>query len=113
MLTIEALKTFGADADAGLKRCLNKEDFYFRLIGVALSDGNFEKLRDAVESGDLAAGFESAHALKGVLGNLALTPILNPVTEITELLRAGTQTDYSGYIAEILAKRDELKALCE
>ena len=113
MLTIEALKAFGADTDDGLKRCLNKEDFYFKLIGIAVNDGNFEKLGEAIEKGDLAAAFDSAHALKGVLGNLALTPILKPVAEATELLRSGTQTDYSGYIAEITAKRNELKALCE
>ncbi len=113
MLTIEALKNFGADTDDGLKRCLNKEDFYFKLIGIAINDGNFGKLNEAIEKGDLTAAFEAAHALKGVLSNLSLTPILKPVTEATELLRSGTQTDYSGYLAEINTKRDELKALCE
>ena len=35
-----------------------------------------------------------------------------PVSEITELLRARTQTDYSVYLEKINAKYEELKNLC-
>ena len=37
--------------------------------------------------------FESAHALKGMYSNLSLTPLTAPISEMTELLRAGTDTD--------------------
>lgn len=47
--------------------------------------------------------------MKGVLSNLSLTAI----REMTELLRARTQTDYSALLAETLKQRDALKALCE
>ena len=67
----------------------------------------------AVEAGDLKAGFEAAHALKGALGNLSLKPVYDPVCEITELLRAGTETDYAPLLAAILAGRDRLKELAE
>ena len=70
-----------------------------------------KKFRAAVESGDLARGFEIAHALKGVTGNLALTPIDKPVREITELLRSRTEMDYSGLLGEIIAKKNELTEL--
>ena len=43
----------------------------------------------------------------------SLTPLYDKVSEMTELLRAGTQTDYQTMVEEILALRDELKALCE
>ena len=36
-----------------------------------------------------------AHALKGVIGNLALTPVYEPIAEMTELLRARTDMDYA------------------
>ena len=54
----------------------------------------------AVKAGDLTAGFEAAHALKGVLANLALTPVLKPVSELTEHLRARTEMDYTPLLAE-------------
>ena len=52
--------------------------------------------RALYEAGDKAAAFEMAHALKGVLGNLALTPIYKPLSEMTELLRAGKDPDADG-----------------
>ncbi|MBR5658308.1 MAG: Hpt domain-containing protein, partial [Lachnospiraceae bacterium] len=62
---------------------------------------------------DLKGAFEAAHALKGVLGNLSLTPLYEIVCEITELLRAQTDTDYLPYLARIAALRADLKVLAE
>lgn len=111
MLTIEKLRTFGANADEGLHRCMNNEAFYLRLIDRAMQDNTIGQLKEAVEAGNLERGFELAHALKGTMGNLSLTPISRPVEEITELLRARTQTDYAPLLAEITARRDELLEL--
>ena len=113
MLTVDSLKDFGANTDEGLARCFNKADFYLRLVKTVPAEGNFQRLADALAANDLDAAFESAHALKGVLSNLSLTPISRPVSEMTELLRARTQTDYSALLAETLKQRDALKALCE
>ena len=97
MLTVEKLKEYGADTGEGLSRCMNNEAFYLRLVGMALADDKLEKLGEALEAGDLDRAFEAAHALKGMYGNLALTPLTTPIAEMTELLRAGTQTDYTPY----------------
>ena len=111
MMTIAQLRDHGANVDEALKRCLNNETFYLGLVSKALQDPSFDQLKEAVEAGDLGRGFEIAHALKGVMGNLSLTPISKPVQEITELLRARTDTDYTPYLEEILARKNELKAL--
>jgi len=112
MLTIDALQAFGANVTDGMTRCLGREDFYLRLVRMIPSDRNFERLADAIGTNDLAAAFEAAHALKGVLANLSLTPILTPTAEMTELLRARTETDYAPLLDEVLRRRDELRALC-
>ena len=106
MLTTEKLCEWGANVDEAMERCLNNEAFYLRLVDKALRDPNFDRLKDAAGVGDLDRAFEAAHALKGVMANLALTPILVRVQEITELLRARTQTDYTPLLAGI----DEEKA---
>ena len=108
MLTIDALKLFGADTDDGLSRCMGNEAFYFKLIGKVVDDKNFKVLEDAIAAGDLDGAFEAAHSLKGVLGNLALTPVYEPVYEITELLRERRAMDYSEYLKTISEKRAEL-----
>ena len=101
MLTIENLKALGANTDEGLARCLGKEDFYLRMVSMALADDGFEKLQAAVQNGDLNEGFERAHALKGVLSNVSLTTLSEPVSEITEELRARNNIDYSALLNRI------------
>lgn len=94
MVTIEQLKVYGADTAQGVMRCMGNESFYLRMVGLLSKDQNYEALKAALARHDLKAGFEAAHALKGVLANLALTPALKPVSEITELLRPYAKEDF-------------------
>ncbi|MBP3217150.1 MAG: Hpt domain-containing protein [Lachnospiraceae bacterium] len=113
MLTVDKLKAFGANTEEGLARCMNNEQFYLRVVGMGLEDKSFEELRAALDAGDLDTAFEKAHALKGVLGNLSLTPIYEPVQKMTELLRARTQMDYTGLLEEAVGLRDKLQAMSQ
>ena len=111
MITLDQLRAWGADVDDGMKRCMNNEAFYIRMVTKAMQETGCEDLKQAVEAGDLTRGFEIAHALKGVTGNLSLTPIDRPVREITELLRARRQTDYTALLDEILTRKQELAGM--
>ena len=113
MVTIDILNQFGADTKEGLARCLDDEEFYLDLIPEALNRDRYEDIEKYIKDKNLPAAFEVAHALKGVVGNLALTPIYEPISEITELLRAGTDTDYSDLIEKVLSERDRLSAMIE
>ena len=108
MLTIEKLNEFGVDTKEGLTRCMNNQKFYFRMISMGLSNDSFEKLGKALEENKLDEAFEAAHALKGVLGNLALTPIYKPLSEITEMLRAKKTADYTAMYEPIMEMRNQL-----
>ena len=59
----------------------------------------------------LAGGFEIAHTLRGVLGNLALTPLYEIMNEITELLRDNTEMDYSVLLAKMWGEQNKFAAL--
>ena len=111
MLTVDALREFGADVADGLGRCMNNEGFYLKLVNMALDDGGFDKLSQALETGDVKEGFEAAHALKGILANLSLTPLLTPVSEMTEILRAGSAEGCAELCAAMTEKRNELLSL--
>ena len=113
MLTIDKLNDFGADTKEGLARCMGNEALYLRLTATVADLPDFERLSERIGERDLKGAFEAAHALKGVLGNLSLTPLYEIVCEITELLRAQTDTDYMPYLARIAALRADLKALAE
>ena len=111
MLTVENLKEYGANTDEGLGRCMNNEAFYLKLVNMAAGDGGFARLRDALEQGDRKAGFEAAHALKGMLGNLALTPLSAPVSELTELLRGEQGGDWHALWEEIDGQYRKLQSM--
>lgn len=111
MLTVEKLKQFGADTNEGLQRCMNNEAFYLRMVSLFFQDQSFDKLKAAIANGDLEEAFKASHALKGVLGNLSLTPLYVIIFELTELLRNQTKRDYSEYIKKYEALLQSLKAL--
>ncbi len=112
MITIEKLNDFGANTSEGLSRCYGNEMLYLRLVGMIPAEANFDKLKEAIDMGDLNAAFEAAHALKGVLGNLSLTPMYEKCSELTELLRARTDMDYSQLLSDLLEQKEVLSALC-
>ena len=112
MLTIEALREYGANTEEGLARCLNNEAFYLRMVGMMANDRHAEALTDAIAKNDLQAAFEAAHALKGSLANLALKPALDTVTEILEPLRhREAREDYPTLAQNVSAEMDRLQTL--
>ena len=112
MLTIEKLSAFGAVTEEGIARCAGNRDFYLRLVGMALADKNFDRLKNALESGNAAEGFEAAHALKGSLGNLSLKPLYDPICELTEKLRGKTSAvDTGDLLTQVLDKLEEIRGL--
>ena len=114
MLTLEALRAYGADVDTGLSRCMGMKDFYLRLVNTELGDKNFDLLKSAVEEGNPKAAFEAAHALKGALNNLSLTPLSHPVAELTDLLRQkDAMPDTGELLPRILQALSDLKALAK
>ena len=100
-MTIDQLKAFGANTEEGLGRCLGREDFYLRMVRAGVADAHFEALEKHL----------AEHDLKGVMATLALTPIAQPVGEMTEHLRAGEEMDYAPLLKTVLEKRAELAAL--
>lgn len=110
-MTIETLKQFGADTEDGLARCMNREDFYLKMVNMALKDERFTSLPKALDAGDLDEAFEYSHALKGVIGNLALTPMFDTISELTELLRSKKPGDYQKMFQKVLDQRARLLSM--
>ncbi len=113
MITKDALVELGVNTAEGIARCMNNETFYLKMVDMALRDKGYDRLLAALERDDLDDAFEAAHALKGVLANLSLTPLLVPVVELTELLRARRRMDYTPYINTIREQRERFNALLD
>ena len=105
MITVEELRSAGADVETGLSRCVGNETLYLKLVNMGLGDTKFEELGAAVNAGDLSKAFELCHALKGVIGNLAITPLFDALSEMTEKLRNRQPADYSSLYSEMMSIR--------
>ncbi len=111
MITIEALNDSGANVEEGLSRCLGKEDFYLKMVNMGLTNQNFQLLGPALEAKDFDRAFELCHSLKGVIGNLSLTPLYDLICQLTEKLRSKTDTDCTGLYSQIMRMQEKLLSL--
>ncbi len=87
---IEELKSLGADVNEALDRVMGDEDLYVMMLGMFLSSVAENPISpEDFDAGDLDSLIKRVHTLKGVTGNLGLTPLFNGYTESLGLLRAG------------------------
>lgn len=114
----EKLESYGSDYEETMGRFLGDETFYLKILGMLMKDESMGKLRDALDSKDMEAAFDAAHTLKGIAGNLGLTPFYTAVGTMVEALRdRDPDRDYPALYQRVEAeyKKVELlrNSLCE
>ena len=72
-------------------------------------NGVVEKLLEAGETHDPEEMFETAHALKGICGNLGLTKLYELASKLSDEFRPGNERQHSD--EEVRATLDEVKAV--
>lgn len=108
----EVLQAYGVDVQPTMERLANSEDLYRKCLDIFLKDSNIEKLQTALKNGDWKAGFEAAHALKGVSANLGLQPFLDKICLLVEPLRvADAQADYPALLDAVMQEWEAVKGL--
>jgi chemotaxis protein histidine kinase CheA len=84
------LKEAECDVEGALARFLGDEELYEQFYGELLNDEAFGKLGLALDERRISDAFEYAHTLKGIIGNMGLTPLFETVCDIVEPLRIGS-----------------------
>lgn len=84
---IEEVALLGADTDDALTRFMNNSALYERMLKKLPKLIEQAPVMPFMESGDLETAMSNAHTLKGVIGNLSITPLFNDYSEIVNLLR--------------------------
>ncbi|MBO1678513.1 Hpt domain-containing protein [Bittarella massiliensis (ex Durand et al. 2017)] len=79
---------YGADYTGTMERFMQNEALYVRLLGKLFPSVELRQLGETLMTGNQADAFDAAHTLKGVAGNLGLTPLYEAVCAIVEPLRA-------------------------
>lgn len=110
MSLLDELKASGANVEEGLERFMGNAGLYERMLA---------KLPDMIEATAINGGFgdegveeliEKTHSIKGVTGNLSLTPLYEAYTKIVDLLRMGKVEDASRVYREMLPAQEEILA---
>ena len=89
----QQLEESGADVEGTLKRFMGNDGIYQKFLGKFPNDPNYANLGTNIESGNYEEAYKCAHALKGVVGNLGLTPIFENVSTLVEDLRNKANAD--------------------
>lgn len=105
------LKNWGCDIDGALERFLEDRQLYAECLRMAAEDPAYELLEKAFRAGAEQEAFDCAHTLKGVLGNLGLTPLFEAAVRMTELLRERQDGAGIVFYREILPANDKLKEI--
>ncbi len=90
MTVKELYESIGGNYDEVLKR-LMMDKLIDKFILKFLEENSCRELMSAWEAGDEKAIFEASHAAKGVCANLALTPLTETLSIITEGYRPGKE----------------------
>lgn len=90
MSFIEELKGLGVNVDEALDRVMGDQDLYVMMLGMFLSSVEENGIRkEDFDAADLEGLAERIHTLKGLTGNLGLTPLFDGYAESLGQLRAG------------------------
>lgn len=107
MTVEEVYSRIGADYSDVLRR-LPSESLIARLIVKYLQDPTYRELMEAVQRSEVDAAFRAAHTLKGVCQNLGFSNMLRPVSDVTEIFRAGTMDGAAELLEEITKEQEKV-----
>lgn len=102
MNLIQELKSLGVDTDKGLERMGGNSSLYERMLVKFVDMIKSSPVQVDFDCSDYSDILESAHAIKGASGNLAITPIYEAYSEIVRLLRAQQPEQAKTIIEKVL-----------
>ena len=96
----EFYNSIGGDYQSALAIMMN-DMFIERMLDKFFMNNAYSEIVSAYEKKDFQAVFAGAHSLKGVAGNLALTPLFEISSIITEATRSLKEVDINKEIDEL------------
>lgn len=102
---------WGVDWNEILDRFMGNEALIAKFMFKFLNDQSMTDLTRYLDEGNVSEAFKAVHTLKGVSANLGLKGFLDPVCELTEILRAGSMEGARDKYEIIKPKYDELIAI--
>lgn len=108
MTVFEKIEALGANVKEGENRFGGDRDFYLELLKMVPSNVESMPVLSMLEAGDYDTALSNAHTLKGIMGNLSLTPLYEAYSDIVNHLRHDERTEAMDIIKEILPIQEEI-----
>lgn len=110
MSLLTELQAFDVDVQDGLKRFVNNAALYEKMLKKFPAAAEDLPVLTHFESGNLETALANAHTLKGMTGNLSLSPLYKAYTDIVALLRADNPEEAKKLLISIIPAQEELVA---
>lgn len=113
MFDSEELIALGINLDEALERFMGKQSLYDRMLNKLPKAVKDYEVMEYFLSKDYKTAVENAHTLKGVTGNLSVTPLYNAYTKIVNFLRSDNPDEAQKILEEILPLQAKIIAYIE
>ena len=107
------LQALGVNTQEALERLNNNSAFYIKMLGKFTGELENHEVMSYIESGDLEKAVTNAHTLKGLTGNLSLTPLYKAYTDIVAFLRANDPEKAKQLLTDTLPIQSDIVACIE
>jgi hypothetical protein len=108
MSFVDELSDLGVDTEAALKRFMNNLGLYERMLKKFTVTAPGLEVLSYIDAGDIETAIANSHTLKGITGNLSLTPLYEAYTDIVALLRSGDVEKARSIQADILPVQEKI-----
>ncbi len=108
MNMLQELKTLGVDTEDAINRMNGNISLYERMLIKFVDMMRNLSVRQDFDCKDYASAVESAHAIKGVSGNLSITPVYKAYSEIVRLLRADMPEQAEQILEKVMPVQTEI-----
>lgn len=105
---LDELKKLGVDTDKALKSLAGKASLYEKLVKKFPGMVKDYSVSPDFSDDEINDAIEKTHALKGVAGNLALTPLYNGYSDIVQLLREGKPEQAREVLKNLLPVQEDI-----
>lgn len=113
MIDLDELKALEVNVDEALQRFMGNTGLFERMIGKLPAAVKDNEVMPCFETGDFKGALEKAHTLKGVTGNLSVTPLYTNYSEIVNLLRADKHDEARTILENLLPVQEKIIACIE
>jgi HPt (histidine-containing phosphotransfer) domain-containing protein len=108
MNLINDLQSLGVNTDEALKRFMNNASLYERMLGKLPKNVRELEVMPHLTTHDYDKALQNAHTLKGVMGNLSVTPLYIGYADVVTSLRANNPQQAIDTLNSILPIQDTI-----